>query len=316
MTQFELMNFIPSAMSAIAAIAAAIAAIVSLSVSRKANALSEKSILAIHHHSAALELSNSINKILSSTRDLSRISYDLWAVWASEIESKDNRSKGGLDPRPLRHVLTNGAEMLVNHGALVGKWYQHAQHSMFSIIRDGVGDLTEDEYSALLKKADHTYSDFETTFGSPSANKKISESEAFRWVCHQLAKRVTPDSWREIWGEAWLTSGWISRYRAEFSKVRPILEKTLSSLREEKNKIEYSVLPLASNQALHEKYEIVLAELTILLEDCDLSSIEPYRDWEYDEEICQLVLYSVGIAYLTTKILDLINSGSDRPGGF
>lgn len=67
MSQFELLEFLPSAMSAIAAIAAAIAAVVALTLSRKANALSEKSILAVHHHAAALELSNSIEVISKST---------------------------------------------------------------------------------------------------------------------------------------------------------------------------------------------------------------------------------------------------------
>lgn len=316
MTQVELLHFIPSVMSAIAAVAAAIAAIVALRVSKKANALSEKSILAVHHHTAALELSNSIDIISKSTTDLGRISYDLWSDWSREIESKDNRSKGGQDPRPLRHVLTNGSEMLVNHCALKSKRARHVQHSMFSIVRDGVGNLSKAEYDALLKKADGTYGDFESTFGPPAANKKIGESEAFRWVFHQLAKRVTPDSWREVWSEAWLDNGWLSRYQAEFSKARPILEQTLSSLRKEKNKIEHSVLPLSSNPALHEKYERVLAELEILLEDCDLDSMEAYRDWRYDEDVSQLVLYSMGMAYLTTNILNSISSRSELPDDF
>lgn len=316
MSQIELLDFIPSVMSAIAAVAAAIAAIVALRVSRKANALTEKSILAAHHHAAALELSNSIDSISKSTRDLSRISYDLWSDWSREIESKDDRSKGGQDPRPLRHVLTNGSKMLVNHGASKRKWFKHAQRSMFSIIRDGVGSLSEAEYNLLLKKADGTYGDFESTFGSPAANEKIAESEAFRWVCHQLAKRVTPDSWCEVWSEAWLSDGWLNRYRAEFSKARTILKQTFSSLKLEKNKIEHSVLPLSSNPALHEKYERVLTELEILLEDCNLDSMEAYQDWSHDEDVSQLVLYSMGMAYLTLKILDSISSGNAIPDDF
>ena len=296
-------------MSAIAAIAAAVAAFVALRVSRKANTLSEKSILAIHHHSAVLELSNSIDQIREITRNLSEVSYDLWTDWAREIELKDDPSKGGSNPRPLRHVLVNGSEMLVKHGALKGKWYRRARHSMFSILRDGVGSLNEVEYGDLLKRADGTYGDFETTFGCPPKNKNISESKAFRWVCHQLERRITPDSWHEVWREAWLPDGWISQYRAEFSKVKPVLEKILSSLRQEKNKIEHSVLPLASNPALHEKYEMVLAELEVLLEDCDLDLMESYRDWRYAEGTSQLVIYSMGIAYLTALIIDSIGSG-------
>ena len=206
--------------------------------------------------------------------------------------------------------------MLANHGASKRKWFKHAQHSMFSIVRDGLGSLSEAEYNLLLKKADGTYGDFENTFGSPAADKKIAESEAFRWVSYQLAKRVTPDSWCEVWREAWLGDGWLNRYRAEFSKARPILEQTLSSLKLEKNKIEHSVLPLSSNPALHEKYERVLTELEILLEDCNLDSMEAYRDWSHDEDVSQLVLYSMGMAYLTLKILDSISSGNAIPDDF
>ncbi|SFX77553.1 hypothetical protein SAMN02745752_02844 [Marinospirillum alkaliphilum DSM 21637] len=179
-----------------------------------------------------------------------------------------------------------------------------------------MGYLSEDEYDALLKKADGTYSDFECTFGSPPANKIISESDAFRWVIYQLAKRVTSDDWREIWSEAWLTGGWLDRYRAEFSKVRPFLEQTLSSLRQEKNRIEYSILPLSANPALHEKYEMVLAKLDVLLEYCDLDLMESYREWDYEEDLSQFVLYSMGMAYLTENILDSISSGKELPDDF
>lgn len=206
--------------------------------------------------------------------------------------------------------------MLVKHGALKGKWYRRAQRSMFSVVRDGVGNLNEAEYDFLLKKADGTFVNFESTFGAPVANKRISESPAFRWVSHQLAKRVTPNSWREVWGKAWLGDGWLNRYRAEFSKARPTLEQTLSSLKHEKYKLEHSVFPLYSNPALHEKYEMVLTELEVLLEHCNLDILESYRDWRYDEDLTQLVLYSMGIGYLTAKIIDSINSGSELPDGF
>ncbi len=316
MTKVELLNFIASSMSAIAAIAASVAAIVALRISRKANALSEKSNLATHHQTAALVLSKSIDEMHRSTRDLARTSYDLWADWPRTIESKDDRSRGGLNPRPLRHVLSNGSEMLLRHGASKGKWFQRAQRSMFSIIRDGVCDLSDSEYEVLLKKADHCYSDFEGVLGRPSQNKKIVESDAFRWVCHQLARRVTPDDWRNVWAEAWLPDGFIGRYQSEYSKVRPILEKILLSLSQERNNIQHSVFPLASNPILNNKYEKVVTELEVLLEDCDLALMEGYRNWPHEEEISQFVLYVMGVAYLVMGILDSIGSESGRADGF
>ncbi|GGX63820.1 hypothetical protein [Saccharospirillum salsuginis] len=316
MNNIEWLDFIPSAMSAIAAVAAAVAAIVALNTSRKANTLSEKSLLAIHHNSTAIELSNAIEEVRRSTKDLSTISYNVWEKWAREIESEDNRSEGGLDPRPLRHVLTNGSEMLVDHGASRGQWYQRAMQSMFSIIRDGAGRLDEAEYRLLLKVADGTYGDFEGAFGTPPADKAITKSKAFKWVCYQLIKRVPSEAWHNSWRSAWLANGWIDQYRMEFKKTRPILEQTLSSLRKEKNKIEHSALPLEANPKLQRKYQKVLAELEVLVEDCDLDHMEPYQEWEYNEDISLLVIYSMAIAFLTTKVIDSIVSESEYINDF
>jgi hypothetical protein len=306
MTLIEWLNVIPSAMSAIAAIAAVYAAFVALSVSRKANSISEKSILAAHHHDAVSVLSLSIDRLKKETKTFSEFSYSFWVDWSREIELKDERYNGGLDPRPLRHVLSNGCEMLVSYATRNGKQYRNAGRSLFSIIREGVNDLNEPEYSRLLQIADGTYDSFDSTFGFPSLNRSIGRADAFRWVCYQLAKRVNRDNWSEIWCGAWLVEGWLTRYRTEFSKVKSILEEVVCSLQVEKKKIIYSVLPLQSNPALHKKYEIVLSGLEVLLDDCSLESLEQYKEWKHDEDIAKLILYSMAIAYLVVNLLDSI----------
>jgi len=306
MTINEWVNVIPSVMSAIAAVAASYAAFVALSISKRANSISEKSILAVHHHDAVSVLSNSIDKVIKETKNLSEFSYEFWVDWPREIESKDVRCNGGLDPRPLRHVLSNGSEMLINHATRDGKQYRNVKRSMFSIIRDGVNELNEHEYNSLLKKTDRTHANFECALGSPPLNKNIGESDAFRWVCYQLMKRINRDDWSRIWCNAWLAEGWLTRYKTEFSKVKSILEEVVDLLKVEKNKVAHSVLPIHSNSALHKKYEIVLSGLEAILHVCDLESLEPYREWKHDEDIPQLVLYSMTIVYLVTKILDSI----------
>lgn len=169
-----------------------------------------------------------------------------------------------------------------------------------------MNDLNEREYNSFLKKADGNYGDFESTFGPPPLDKNIGKADAFRWVCHQLTKRIDSGDWREIWSNAWLTEGWIISYRAEFSKVKSILEDVVDSLRAEKKKMIFSAVPLHSNFALHKNYEMVLSGLETLLNDCSMESLEHYREWKYDEDITQLVLYSMAIAYLVTKILESI----------
>lgn len=306
MTVNEWLEVIPSLMSAIAAFAAACAAFVALSVSRKANSISEKSILAAHHHDAVSVLSNAVDRLRKETKDLGGFSYEFWIEWPREIELKDQRCNGGLDPRPLRHVLSNGSEMLATHATRNGKQYRNAAHSMFSIIREGVNELNEPEYNRLLKKADSTYGDFESTLGFPLLSKSIGNADAFRWVCYQLAKRIDSNDWNEIWRNTWLTEGWLTRYQTEYSKVKPVLEVMLCSLQAEKNRIAFSVLPMQANSELHKKYEKVLSGLEVLLEDCSLESLEPYSDWKYDEDIPQLILYSLATANLVMKLLDSI----------
>jgi hypothetical protein len=306
MNLIEWLNIIPSVMSAIAAIAATYAAFVALSVSRKANSISEKSILAVHHHNAVSVLSSSIDRLRKETKSLSEFSYTIWVDWSREIELKDERGNGGLNPRPLRHVLSNGGEMLVMHATRNGTQYRNAGRLMFSIIREGVSDLNEREYNSLLRKADGAYNNFECTFGSPLLSKNIGEADAFRWVIYQLTKRINRDDRNKIWRNAWLAEGWLTKYRAEFSKVKSIFEDVVDSLRAEKSKIIYSVLPLQSNSVLHRKYEMVLSGVEVLLSDCGLEALEHYKDWRHDEDVAQLILYSIAMSYLVMKILDSI----------
>lgn len=311
MTFNEWLNVIPSAMSAIAAVAAAYAAFVALTVSRKANSISEKGILAAHHQNAASILSSAIDRLQNETKNLSEFSYDFWVDWSREIESKDERYKGGLNPRPLRHVLSNGSEMLATHATRNGNQYRNAGRSIFSIIRTGVNGLNEREYNSLLQKADGTYGDFESTFGAPLPNKNIGDADAFRWVCYQLTKRISRGDWIEIWRNAWLAEGWLISYRTEFSKVESSLEEVVEVLQVERKKIAFSALPLESNSLLHKKYERVLSGLEVLLGDCSLAPLESYRENTHGEDAALLILYSMGMAYLVTKLLDSICFGDE-----
>lgn len=304
MNKQEILNFIPPMMSSIAAVGAAVAAFFSLQISSRANSLSEKSILAVHHNSIALEISKVIDTISTSTEELSHISYELWESWSRDIELKDTRNKGGINPRPLRHVLTNGSKMLVRHSVLRERGLRKAQYSMFSIIRNGMGYVSDDEYQHLLEMADNTYTDFEGTFGLPSKSKNINESKAFRWVYYQLVKRIDKKDLTDIWQSAWLENGWIIRYQSEYIKIKPSIEQAITKLKDEKNKVEHSVLPLTTNPILNEKYEKILDALEALSENSSLEIMESYQNWEFDEEICLLIIYCMGVSYMTYNILE------------
>ncbi len=304
------LDIIPSFLSAIAAIAAAYAALASLRVSREAKVVAEQSALAAHHGAAAIALTSAVEKLIVSTKDFFELSYSVHVDWPSEIEKLDHREAGGSNPRPLRHVLSNASEMLANHGSEKRKKFRHAKQSMFSIVRDGVNDLNEAEFERLLKQADGEHPDFETTFGTPPQKKRIAAAPAFRWACYQLNKRIEKNCWYEIWGAACQEDGWLKRYRTEHSKIKPTLEAIIKSLKTERDKLSHTAFPLESNPSLCLKYDDFFDVVETLLEDCSLEFIDKaYSQQPHENDVIQLIVYSMGIAFLS---MDALNSTQEK----
>lgn len=304
-------DVVPSIMSAVASVGAAFAAFGSLRVSREAKLVAEQSALASHHASAAITLTNAIEQLKKTTETFSDCAQRTWEEWPSEIERRDHRKAGGTNPRPLRHVLTNASEMLVKHATRQRRTLKYAQRTMFAIIRDGLSDLNDAEYEELLSRADGGYHDFEVIFGEPSTSKSIDTAPAFRWACYQLSRRIDEDSWYEIWKNAWLTNGWLTKFRSEQCMIKPTLELILSSLNSEKAKLAHSVFPLESNPSLYYKYEELAGVVEVLLEDCSLDSVEWYSKHPHKDDMIQLVVYSMGMAFLAGEALNTVHKISN-----
>ncbi|WP_083602127.1 hypothetical protein [Thalassotalea sp. PP2-459] len=304
MDKVVLMDAVPSIMSAIAGVAAAIAAFFSLKISKEAKDIAKQSALAAQHHTAASLLSDSIVKLKETTEELSNFSQDLVHNWSSHIGRKDESSKGGVNPRPLRHVLSNAAGMLVTHAIESQKSPRHVHSLMYSIVRDGVRNLNEDEFKSLLKKADHSYTDFEGVLGRPSIKGCITESRAFRWAFYQLSKRVAKSEWKCLWDSTWQEDGWLYLYEKHYSNVKPTIADINQSLKYEKAKLAHTVFPLESNPRLSSNYNKVISITDSLLEDCDLDSIKPYINCSYEPDFIELIVYSMGIAELTSTVIE------------
>lgn len=304
MNKMDWFDLIPSIMSAIASVGAAFAAFGSLRVSREAKLVAEQSALAVHHGNAAIALTGAVKKLKESTQAFSELAYSTWAKWPSEIGSLDHREAGGLNPRPLRHVLSDASEMLVKHGTGQGKKYSHVARSMFSIVRDGVNDLNDVEYEKLLKKADGEYCDFEGVFGAVLIHRSIATAPAFRWACYQLSKRISKEKWCEIWKDAWGTNGWLNQFCVEHGKIKPALEAIIASLESEKAKLEHTVFPLECNYSLCLKYDSVLEVLEVLSDACSLNLVKWYAEHPHKEDTIELVVYSMGIAFLVVESLE------------
>ena len=304
-------DLVPSVMSAVASVGAAIAAFGSLRVSQEAKLIAKQSALAAHHTDAAIALSGAVAQLKDSTKVFSELAYRTWAEWPSEIEALDHRDAGGSNPRPLRHVLTNASEMLVTHGTRKRKKYSYIARSMFSIVQDGIDNLNDAEYEKLLRRADGEYSDFEGVFGATSVNKHISDSPAFRWACYQLNKRVEKEKWCEIWKNAWHENGWLNIFRSEHCKIKPTLESILTSLKLERAKLEHTVFPLESNPSLYLKYDNVLGVVEVLLEGCSLERVKWHAENPHKEDAIQLLVYSMGIAFLVGDALASVDGSQD-----
>lgn len=307
MADIDWYNVAPSGLSAVATVAAALAAWGSYNVSKQTKLLAEQSTLAVHHSGAVLALSQAVEELLKSTGSFSEVAYGTYVEWPREIERLDHQEAGGSDPRPLRHVFTNASEMLVNHGMRQEKQLKYVKGAMYSIVRDGVDDLNDDEYDKLLRRADGKYPNFETTLGEPVAGKRITEAPAFRWACYQLSRRIDSQGWQEIWEEAWLANGWITKFRSEHNKVRLSLESIQKTLNSEKAKLAHSVLPLESNPSLYLKYQSVLDVTETLLDDCSLELMEAFRAHFHKNDVVQWVIYSMGIAVLVREALNRVH---------
>lgn len=299
----EWIELVPSGLSAIAAVAAAIAAFGSLKVSKDSKDVAKQSALAVHHGNAASTLTEVRSALAQDLESLSSLADAVCVAWASEIETNSSPEAGGTDPRPLRHVLSNGSEMLAWHASGRGKSYRDSGRSIYSIVRDGIGQISESEYRYLLNKADGTYSSFEATFGAPSLNKQIKSSLAFRWVYYQLVKRVSVDAWSEIWSEAWRAGGCLAEFRAESESVNPLILSSLARLKQERDRLEHTVFPLDRNPELHRRYCRAIDILEGVFED-GFGLWEGHIDRPHPDDLVLLILYSMGIATLVCKASD------------
>lgn len=296
-------NTVPAFLSAVASVGAVVAAFISLRISKQAISISESNALASHHASATIRYSEVVQELYQASHNLSDLSYKMWVEWAREIGSYDNYHKGGKDPRPLRHVLTNGSEMLSKYSSNNARWINSSQ-AVLSTLRFGVSSFSEQEYQKLLKIADGEYRNFEEVFGSPVRTKYIAEDPAFRWVCYQLNKRISFDDWKLIWSNAWQDDNWFHKYASEYEKVKPCFEQAKKSLSLEKSRLAHSAFPLSNNKVLNNKYGQIFTVIDHVIEHANIENLAIYRDWDYPDEMSLLVLCAMATSFNLHSQLD------------
>ncbi|ODC03507.1 hypothetical protein BFW38_08055 [Terasakiispira papahanaumokuakeensis] len=301
---------IPSSMSAVASVAAAVAAIASWRVSRRATSIAESTALATHHSAATLVYVQEVEQLNALVSELDKLAFEITSTWSRQLQRFDNPDLGGIDPRPLKHVLHDGYELLADYASDSKKQIGAASRRILSPIINGMGSTTKDEYNKLLKKVDGTSCSFEATLGSPSKSKSITSASAFRWVYYQLLNRVEGQDWRSVWKEAWLEEGYLNQYKSLFVRIKPELIGSRDRLINEKEKLMHTAFPIEKNLNLSEQYNQLLSALDCLIEECDSELIEDYKDWDYSEEQFLLVLCSMGLVCFAKKQVGVIQYAS------
>ncbi|CAM3215696.1 hypothetical protein [Vibrio diazotrophicus] len=301
----NILETIPAFLSAVASIGAAIAAFISLRISKQAQSITELNALANHHASATTVYVEVVKELYDASESFQEIGYEMWSQWGRNIEnSYDKSSLGGNNPRPLRHVLSNGSEMLSNYALNNERWVRSTSDAIFSIIRFGMSRYSDAEYQKLLKKADGEYLDFEGVFGKPKLSEQIGDAPAFRWVCYQLNKRVTNEEWIAVWNKAWTKGDWFDKYEQEYLRIKPIFEHAKEKLEREKSKLSPSAFPLHCNSILERKYAQLIKIINHIIDDADIENFTIYKNWRFTEELSQLVLCAMATGFCLHKQLD------------
>jgi hypothetical protein len=290
-------------LSAVASIAAAIAAWGSWRTSRSNKELTAQAALASHHGLAAQALADVLSRAWMQLEPLRRLSGRIKTDLPRASEAHDTRENGGSNPRPLRHVLDDTAELLCNH-SVIGRRRAIA-FDLYAVVRDCPLQQSDDEFSRLLKKADGKYSDFAAIFGEPDSDKPIFESPDFRWGLYQVLRRLGPDRGMRIWQRSWTSDGWIHEYRELHKSLKPMLNFWSEILAKEEGRLAFSPFPLSTNASLQSAYDQARWIFEVLSEDCSLELMEAYKDSRHASDACYLILYVLAV-------MELIRLQKDR----
>lgn len=291
--------------SMVAAIASAYAALMALRISRESVVISKSSALAVNHASASLTYTKVLKELNLVTQDLSEVCSDLLIKWPREIDAKDHPSCGGVNPRPLKHVLSNGYEMVVDYSLNCTLMNRSTQRVCIDIVRNSFFD--EHDFKLLLTQADHAYSDFEGVFGAPDKSCSIIKSQAFRWVYYQLFKRISVDDWCHIWEISNSGSGWLVKYKKEHLKIRSVLEEARENLIGEISKLEHTAFPLTVNIDLFNKYEAVLFAINNILNDSCVEFLDSYDHPSLKGKYSLLILCALSSVNLSLNQINRLN---------
>ncbi|OOV88029.1 hypothetical protein [Oceanospirillum linum] len=310
MDSTDIINLIPAGFSALATCFAAFATFKAYQVAKESKNIAEKSLIASEHEEAKDVFFESFSDFELMTSRLFNLGRDIREYWTRKFDLFDDKNSehAGEDPRPLRHVLSNAAEMLAKHSMARGRSDSYYFDYLIDVLNGDFGDLNLKEYYSLLERADGCYLGYESIFGEPKRDESIELSEAFRFSIYQLKYRTSTDDLRKFISDGWSRYGFLRLYYDEFIKCQIGFESIARSLTEQKNKLKFSYVKLDDNVDLSANMER-LARCVSLVLNCGFGVFEQHieDDWSdlpdfSHEELIGYILFQVAITYILLEV--------------
>jgi hypothetical protein len=302
------------AMSMAATVAAAFAALLSWRTARASTKIARANALANHHREALVTLTDELTSIEDAITDLERCAFSAMTTVPAVLEHIDDRASGGRDPRPIRHVVHEAAEIAL---AEVGDPDQEMPsggrtYRLCSPIRDGGAiSFDEKEFWELLSRADGVYADYQSVFGEKGCSKDISKSCAYRFCIYQMHRRLSIEGVRKALVEMESEKSANSTLQEIVEKIGCQSEKFKEAqrrLRLVRSRTDSSAFPLSMDPGLKKRFEQVERSLEMLVEDIDTSFVRDYQSKRADDLVhcyfIQLEAYCVAVYAAANRLLN------------
>lgn len=250
-----------ASLSAIATFAAAIAAFLSSRAIKQSNEIARRAALATHHRDARRALADELSPRRAAIEALDKAADGAAIHIPAMAEEHDDREAGGGDPKPIRHVIQEAAEIALDGLESPDQKLPRGRilYRLMSPVRDGgAACISEDEGRSLSRRVDGNYGDYRSMFGENGPITDISKSAAFRLALYQMKARLPTEDVQKIIGDLWATTdGYISRLVESLDDVREDISGTRHRLHIVRAQTNQSPFPLSDDAGLESRFEQV-----------------------------------------------------------
>jgi len=305
-------------MTAAATVAAAVAALLSWRTSRASAKIARDNALANHHREALFALTDELASLEAGVEGLERTAFDAMVSVPKALESIDNPSAGGENPKPIRHVVQEAAEIALAEISDPSQDLPSGGRGrrLLSPVQDGCAvRFDECEYRELLSIADGVYADYRSVFGEHFSPTDIAKSRAFRFCIFQMHKRLKVEEVRERLPSADIGAprkSHLSDIVEQIERIKDGLKSARDRLRLVRSRTDSSAFPLSMDPHLKRRFTQTERALALLVEDIDVSYIRDHWSERADELVycyfIQAEVYCLAVYATARRLLQCSRS--------